>query len=303
MSRGVPAGAAELTVRDASDIAAVTGGVCLLFSAVNGERAWVRALEEAYAGREVCVVSCNAACRTLPDVPMLIPEINPDHLAVIPAQRRRLGTRRGCIVTKPNCSIQSYVPALTPLLPFGVTAVSVTTCQAVSGAGKRLEDWEDIHDNVIPLIPGEEEKSEGEPLKIWGRVEGGEILPAAQPVISAQCLRVPVSDGHLAAVSVRFRGEPTRADILGAWASCEGDARARGLPSSPARFLIYRNEADRPQTRLDRDRDGGMGITVGRLREDPVAGWKFVCLSHNTLRGAAGGAVLTAELLAREGFL
>jgi aspartate-semialdehyde dehydrogenase len=234
---------------------------------------------------------------------MMIPEINGDHAAIIPAQRRRLGTRNGFVAVKPNCSIQSYVPALEPLRAFGPEKVFVATYQAVSGAGRTLKDWPEMMDNVIPYISGEEEKSEKEPLKIWGSIQGGEIVPAQAPVITSQCIRVPVTDGHLAAVFVSFRTRPSREQVLEAWAAFEAKPQRLGLPSAPRPFLKYFDQDNRPQTRLDRDFGNGMGITLGRLREDRLVDWRFVCLSHNTLRGAAGGGVLTAELLKAEGYL
>jgi len=241
----------------------------------------------------------------LPDVPMLIPEINAGHAPIILAQRKRLGTKRGFIAVKPNCSIQSYVPALTPLRDFGLKEVSVCTYQAISGAGKTFERWPEILDNVIPYIGGEEEKSEQEPLKIWGELnaEGTAIEFAQDPVISAQCLRVPVADGHMAAVSVSFDRRPEEAEILDRWANYRTVAQQLALPSAPDPFLKYFSEPDRPQTRLDRDFERGMGITLGRLRPDPIFDYKFVCLSHNTLRGAAGGGVLSAELLCAQGYI
>jgi len=260
-------------------------------------------LEEDYARAETPVVSNNSAHRWTPDVPMMIPEINADHAAVIEAQRRRLGARRGFIAVKPNCSIQSYVPAIHPLFGFGPTKVVVATYQAVSGAGKTLESWPEMVDNVIPFIKGEEEKSETEPLKIWGTLSGGKIQTATAPVISAQCYRVPVSDGHLAAVSVAFERKPTRDQILSAWKEFAGKPQQLALPSAPRPFLHYFDADDRPQTRLDRDAGRGQAVTLGRLRPDPIFDWRFVALSHNTVRGAAGGGVLTAELLASEGYL
>ena len=263
----------------------------------------IRALETAYAQAELPVVSNNSAHRWTPDVPMVIPEINPEHLDVIAAQRKRLGTKKGFIAVKPNCSIQSYVPALTPLRAYGVQEVLVTTFQAISGAGKTFETFPEILDNVIPYIGGEEEKSEKEPLKIWGHIENGAIVSAEQPTISAQCIRVPVSDGHLATVAVKFANKPAREDILKAWASFGGEPQKLALPHAPERFITYFEEDNRPQTKLDRNLYGGMGVSAGRLREDTLFDWKFVCLSHNTLRGAAGGAVLIAELLYRRGYL
>ena len=249
------------------------------------------------------VISNNSANRHTPDVPMLIPEINGSHAAVIEAQRRRLGTRAGFIAVKPNCSIQSYVPALWPLLDFEPKAVTVCTYQAISGAGKTFETWPEMIDNVIPYIGGEDEKSEREPLKIFGHVENGAIVDAASPVISAQCLRVAASDGHMAAVSVKFGRKPSREEILARWDSCRPATLGLDLPSAPKKFLHYFEDPARPQTRLDRDTEGGMAICLGRLREDPVMDYKFVCLSHNTLRGAAGGGVLSAEYLCKLGYI
>ena len=292
-----------MVVRDASDVEGIKPLVDFVFCAVDMPKAQVRELEESYAKAEIPVVSNNSACRGLSDVPMLIPEINSAHTAVIATQRKRLGTTRGFIAVKPNCSIQSYVPALTPLLSYGVEAVNVTTLQAISGAGKTFDTFPDILDNVIPYIGGEEEKSEREPLKIWGSVRDGEIVPAEKPVVAATCTRVPVQDGHLAVVSVKFAEKPSREQILAAWDAYRGEAQKLRLPSAPERFLTYFDEPDRPQSRLDRGLERGMGIAVGRLREDPLLDWRFVCLSHNTLRGAAGGAVLSAELLYRQGYL
>jgi aspartate-semialdehyde dehydrogenase len=263
----------------------------------------IKALEEAYAKAEIPVVSNNSANRWTPDVPMVIPEINDEHLAVIESQRKRLGTKKGFIAVKPNCSIQSYVPALTPLLKFQPTTVIATTYQAISGAGKTFREWPEMIDNVIPYIGGEEEKSEREPLRVWGTVENGEIIPAKAPLITTQCIRVPVTDGHTAAVFVKFEKKPTREQILDAWKSFSGKPQQLGLPSAPKQFVTYFEEDNRPQAALDRDLYGGMGVSVGRLREDAYFDWKFVGLSHNTLRGAAGGAVLIAELLFREGYL
>jgi aspartate-semialdehyde dehydrogenase len=234
---------------------------------------------------------------------MMIPEINADHVAVIAAQRRRLGTERGFVAVKPNCSIQSYVPAIHPLKAFGPTKIAVCTYQAISGAGKTFESWPAMIDNVIPFIPGEEEKSEREPLKIWGTVEDGKVVTATTPAITAQCLRVPVSDGHMAAVFVAFERPPTREQILAAWSTYAGLPQERNLPSAPKPFLTYSDDPTRPQTRLDRDAGNGQAISIGRLRPDAIFDWRFVALSHNTVRGAAGGAVLTAELLASDGYL
>ena len=304
MDRLIPEHILDMKVMDASDVNAV-GALCdFIFCAVDMPKDETRALEESYARSETPVVSSNSACRLLPDVPMLIAEINHQHTDAIHAQRERLATKRGFIAVKPNCSIQSYVPALTPLLRFGILEVSVCTYQAVSGAGKTLQNWPEMIDNVIPLIPGEEEKSEQEPLKIWGALnDAGIVVPAALPVISAQCLRVPVSDGHMAAVSVRFADKPTREEILAAWKQYETLPQRLGLPSAPKPFVQYMDDPDRPQTRLDRNEGNGMAIAVGRLREDPIMDYRFVALSHNTVRGAAGGGVLTAELLIKQGFI
>lgn len=301
----MPEYAADMPVYDAEDISSVAAQCDFVFCAVDmkGSAMTVRELEEAYAKAEIPVVSNNSANRHTPDVPMIIPEINPDHLSVIDAQRRRLGTKHGFIVVKPNCSIQTYVPALTPLYDCGIEQICVSTYQAVSGAGKTLDTFPGISDNVIPYIGGEEEKSEREPLKIWGSVVNGEIVPAVAPVISAQCVRVPVSDGHLATVSVKFTAPPTRDEILSRWNAAVFEPQKLGLPSAPEKFITYFDEPDRPQPVLDRDIYGGMGVCVGRLREDPIFDYKFVCLSHNTLRGAAGGGLETAELLYARGLL
>ncbi|MDL2318373.1 aspartate-semialdehyde dehydrogenase [Eubacteriales bacterium OttesenSCG-928-A19] len=303
MDRLIPEDVLNMTVLDASDIKAVSKEVDFIFCAVDMPKAEVRKLEEAYASAETPVISNNSACRMLPDVPMLIPELNADHARVIDQQRRRLGSKRGFIAVKPNCSIQSYVPVLHPLRQFGLREVSVCTYQAVSGAGKTLQNWPEMLDNVIPFIGGEEEKSEQEPLKIWGTMTDDGIELASAPNISAQCLRVPVSDGHMAAVSVRFDEKPSSADILAAWRDWKTLPQELELPSAPKPFLRYFEESDRPQTRLDRDEGRGMAVSIGRLREDPIMDWRFVALSHNTLRGAAGGGVLSAELLCKEGWI
>ena len=262
----------------------------------------IRALEERIAKTETPVVSNNSAHRWTPDVPMVIPEINDAHLAVIESQRKRLGTKRGFIAVKPNCSIQSYVPALTPLLKYKPTHVVATTYQAISGAGKTFREWPEMIDNVIPYIGGEEEKSEQEPLRVWGKVENGEIVKANDTVITTQCIRVPVTDGHTAAVFVKFENKPTKEQILEDWKNFKGMPQELALPSAPEQFITYFEEDNRPQAKLDRDIYGGMGVTAGRLREDIIYDYKFVGLSHNTLRGAAGGAVLIAELLYRLGY-
>ena len=303
----IPDSVADLTVVDASDIDAVARQVDFVFCAVDMKKDEIRALEESYAKHEIPVVSNNSACRGLEDIPMVVPEINAAHLEVIATQRRRLGTQRGFIAVKPNCSIQSYVPALTPLLDFEPKEVMVCTYQAISGAGKTFKTWPEMVDNVIPYIGGEDEKSEQEPLKLWGKVEDTErgrvIVNAKEPVISAQCLRVACSDGHMAAVSVRFGKKVTREEILDRWANYETEAQRLELPSAPKPFLQYFEDPARPQTRLDRDFQGGFGVSIGRLREDRIFDWRFVCLSHNTVRGAAGGGILTAELLCRKGYI
>ena len=299
----IPKDVADLVVKDASEIDAIVGEVDFVFCAVDADKGVTQDMEEAYAVAETPVVSNNGAHRWTPDVPMLIPEINAEHMDVIPAQRKRLGTRYGFVAVKPNCSIQPYVPAFHALAEFGPARASICTYQAISGAGKTFETWPEMVDNVIPFIGGEEDKSVREPLKIWGKVTDGQIVPSDRPVISAQCIRVPVGDGHMAAVSVSFERRPTLDEILERWRSFVGDARAAGLPSSPRPFLTYFEEEDRPQTRLDRDAANGMGITLGRLREDSIFDCKFVALSHNTIRGAAGGAVLMAELLKSEGYI
>ena len=303
MKDPLPQDVAEMTVYDASLVEEVASRADFVFCAVNMPKDQIRSLEEAYARTETPVVSNNSAHRGTPDVPMMVPEINSDHCEVIEHQKKRLGTSRGFIAVKPNCSIQGYVPAITPLLSYGPEKISVCTYQAISGAGKTFETWPEMVDNVIPFISGEEEKSEKEPLKIWGRVENGVIVPAEKPVISAQCYRVAASDGHMAAVSVSFARKPEKEEILRLWSEYEGLPQKLHLPSAPQRFLTYFDEDARPQTRLDRDLYGGMGGSVGRLREDSIFDYKFVSLSHNTLRGAAGGAVLTAELLCALGHI
>ena len=293
----------NMEVISSDDIEAVSGLVDFVFCAVNMTKDETRALEERYAKAEIPVVSNNSANRWTPDVPMVIPEVNDGHLEVIEAQKKRLGTKRGFIAVKPNCSIQSYVGALTPLMKYGIREVVATTYQAISGAGKTFNEWPEMVDNLIPFIVGEEEKSEREPLRVWGKVENGEVVPAKSPVITTQCLRVPVTDGHMAAVFVKFENKPTREQILEDWKNFAGKPQTLGLPSAPEQFITYFEEDNRPQTRIDRDLYGGMGVSAGRLREDALYDYKFVGLSHNTLRGAAGGAVLIAELLYREGYL
>ena len=304
MTSPIPEKFADMVVLDAEkDIDKIAGMVDFVFCAVNMKKDEIKALEEKYAKAEVPVISNNSAHRFTPDVPMIIPEINPRHAEIIPAQRKRLGTKRGFIAVKSNCSLQSYVPALHPLMKYGVSKVAVSTYQAISGAGKTFERMPEILDNIIPYIGGEEEKSEREPLKIWGHIENGEFACTDSPKITAQCLRVPVSDGHTASVFVSFDKKPSKEEILQAWAEFSGEPQRLNLPSAPKQFLHYFEEDNRPQAKLDRMLENGMAVSVGRLREDIVFDYKFVCLSHNTLRGAAGGAVLMAELLAAKGYL
>ncbi len=303
LKTAVPAATAGLTVHNASEVARIAEQVDFVFCAVDMTKEETARLEEDYARRETPVVSNNSAHRGTPDVPMMIPEVNPEHAAVIEAQRRRLGTRRGFVAVKPNCSLQSYVPALHPLMKFGPRRVAVCTYQAISGAGKTFESWPEMVDNLIPFIKGEEEKSEKEPMKIWGSIKDGKIVPAAEPVISAQCIRVPASDGHMAAAFVQFERKPSREEVLSLWKAFEGKPQQLGLPSAPRPFLTYFEDESRPQTRLDRDAGNGMAVTIGRLRPDALFDYRFVALSHNTVRGAAGGAVLTAELLTAEGWI
>ena len=303
MSTPMPESVKDMVLYDAeNDAEEFVSKVDFTFCAVNMKKDVIRALEEKYAKLECPVVSNNSAHRFTKDVPMIIPEVNAEHVEIIPAQRKRLGTKRGFIAVKSNCSIQSYVPALTALQEFGIEKVAVCTYQAISGAGKTFETWPEMVDNVIPYIGGEEEKSEKEPMKVWGSVQGDEIVSAAEPVISAQCLRVPVSDGHTAAAFVKFKNKPTKEQILEAWANYSGRAQELNLPSAPKQFLHYFTEDNLPQTKLERDLEGGMAVSIGSLREDSQYDYKFVCLSHNTLRGAAGGAVLLAELLAAKGY-
>lgn len=303
MQTPMPESVRSMVVLDASHVEEVAAQVDFVFCAVNMKKDEIKALEEAYARAECPVVSNNSAHRFTPDVPMVVPEINADHVDIIPAQRKRLGTKRGFIAVKSNCSLQSYVPALHPLMKdYGVTKCLVCTYQAISGAGKNFDTFPEILDNVIPYIGGEEEKSEQEPLKLWGHIEGDRIVNAEKPSITAQCLRVPVSDGHMGAVFVSFEKKPTKEEILKAWKEFRGPAQELELPSAPKQFLHYFEENDRPQPKLDRMIENGMAVSIGRLREDTQYDYKFVCLSHNTLRGAAGGGVLLAELLAVKGY-
>ena len=303
MKTPIPEKVAKMVVMDASDVKNVSDLCDFVFCVVNMKKDEIKALEEAYAKTETPVISNNSANRGMADVPMLIPEINPEHAHAIERQRERLGTKVGFIAVKPNCSIQSYVPALTPLYSCGIESVMVSTYQAISGAGKTFETMPEIIDNVIPFISGEEEKSEQEPLKIWGKLENGLIVNAASPKISAHCVRVPVSDGHLATVFVKFKNKPTKEQMLAAWATFKGEPQKLELPSAPKQFLQYMTEENRPQTKLDRDFEHGMGICIGRLRDDPIFDYRFVCISHNTLRGAAGGGVESAELLCAQGWI
>ncbi|MBE6881845.1 MAG: aspartate-semialdehyde dehydrogenase [Ruminococcaceae bacterium] len=303
MESPIPESIKNMTVLDAEkDAEGIASVVDFVFCAVNMDKAATKALEEKYAKLECPVMSNNSANRKEPDVPMIIPEINPDHIKVIEAQKQRLGTKRGFISVKSNCSIQSYVPALHPLMKFGITKVLACTYQAISGAGKNFERWPEMVDNLIPYIGGEEEKSEQEPLKIWGKIEDGKIINASSPAITTQCLRVPVSDGHTAAVFVSFENKPSEEEIKALWKEYKGEPQMLGLPSAPEHFLTYFEEPDRPQAKLDRNLEKGMGVSIGRLRPDSQYDYKFVSLSHNTLRGAAGGNVLMAELYAAKGY-
>ncbi|HEX2985943.1 MAG TPA: aspartate-semialdehyde dehydrogenase [Caproiciproducens sp.] len=304
MTTPMPENMAKMVVFDAEkDVEKVASLVDFVFCAVNMKKDEIKALEEQYAKAECPVMSNNSAHRGTPDVPMIIPEINAEHMVVIDSQRKRLGTKRGFIAVKSNCSLQSYVPAIHPLLDLHVTKVLACTYQAISGAGKTFRTWPESVDNVIPFIGGEEGKSENEPLKIWGHVENGVIVNASSPSITSQCLRVPVSDGHTAAVFVSYEKKAELEEIISRWENYKGVPQELQLPSAPKQFLHYFREEDRPQTRLDRNLENGMAVSIGRLRRDTQYDIKFVCLSHNTLRGAAGGAVLMAELLCAKGYL
>ena len=302
MDTPMPEAVKNLIVLNVNDVEHVASQVDFVFSAVDMTKDEIKKIEEAYAKTETPVVSNNSAHRWTPDVPMMVPEINPEHAAVIESQKKRLGTKRGFVAVKPNCSIQSYAPVLTAWKEFEPYEVVATTYQAISGAGKTFADWPEMVGNIIPYIGGEEEKSEQEPLKLWGHIEGDRIVNAEKPVITAQCFRVPVSDGHTAAVFVSFDKKPTKEQILAAWANFRGPAQELELPSAPKQFLHYFTENDRPQPKLDRNTEHGMAVCLGRLREDTLFDYKFACMSHNTLRGAAGGAVLLAELLAAKGY-
>lgn len=303
MSTPMPEAVKDMVVLNVNDVEHVSAQVDFVFSAVDMTKEEIKAIEEAYAKAETPVVSNNSAHRWTPDVPMIVPELNPEHLEVLDAQKKRLGTKRGFIVVKPNCSIQSYTPALHALREFKPKTVVATTYQAISGAGKTFKDWPEMEGNIIPYIGGEEEKSEQEPLRIWGKVVDGQIVKADGPVITTQCIRVPVLDGHTAAVFVTFEKKPTKEQILKAWAEFKGLPQELNLPSAPKQFIQYLEEDNRPQVALDVNYENGFGVSMGRLREDTVFDYKFVGLSHNTVRGAAGGGVLTAELLVAKGLI
>lgn len=304
MTKPMPESMKNMIMLDAAaDVNKIASMVDFVFCAVDMKKDEIKALEEAYAKAECPVVSNNSANRFTPDVPMVIPEVNPEHIEIIKAQRERLGTKKGFIAVKSNCSIQSYVPALHPLKEkFGLKKVLACTYQAISGAGKTFETWPEMIDNLIPYIGGEEEKSEQEPLKVWGRIENNQIVKTDEPSITTQCLRVPVSDGHTAAVFVSFDKKPSKDEILQLWNDFKGVPQELELPSAPKQFIHYFEEDNRPQSKLDRMLENGMAVSTGRLREDSQYDYKFVCLSHNTLRGAAGGGVLLAELLAAKGY-
>ncbi|MCR4672525.1 MAG: aspartate-semialdehyde dehydrogenase [Lachnospiraceae bacterium] len=303
MDSPVPDCVKDIVVRNVMDVESMCADVDFVFSAVDMSKDEIRAIEEDYAKHETPVVSNNSAHRWTPDVPMVIPEVNPEHFEVIPFQKKRLGTTRGFIAVKPNCSIQSYAPVLTAWKPFRPVRVAVTTYQAISGAGKTFREWPEMLGNVIPFISGEEEKSEKEPLKVWGHIEDGVIVSADAPLITSQCIRVPVLNGHTAAVFVDFEEKPDREALIQTMVSYSGLPQKLGLPSAPKQFIQYLQDDNRPQVALDVDFERGMGVSVGRLREDTLFDYKFVGLSHNTLRGAAGGAVLCAELLTAQGYI
>ena len=303
MDTPMPAKTAALTVHDVNDIEAISKEVDFVFSAVDMSKDEIRRIEEEYAKAEVPVVSNNSAHRWTSDVPMVVPEINPEHFDIIPEQKKRLGTTRGFIAVKPNCSIQAYAPALAAWKDFEPEKVVVTTYQAISGAGKTFKDWPEMEGNIIPYIGGEEEKSEKEPLKIFGHIENGQIVPATSPLITCQCVRVPVLNGHTAAVFIDFKKKPTKEELIGKLISFSGLPQQKDLPSAPKQFIQYLTDDNRPQVTLDVDYEGGMGVSIGRLREDTLFDWKFIGLAHNTLRGAAGGAVLCAESLVSLGYI
>ena len=305
MPKPMPEAVKNLIVRNVNEVESVAAEVDFVFSAVDMTKDEIKAIEEAYAKTETPVVSNNSAHRWTPDVPMVVPEINPEHFEVIESQKKRLGTTRGFVAVKPNCSIQSYAPALTALKEFGPKQVVATTYQAISGAGKTFKDWPEMVENIIPYIGGEEEKSEKEPLRIWGHIddEKKEIVPATSPVITCQCVRVPVLNGHTAAVFVKFKKQATKEQLIEALRNYKGVPQELELPSAPKQFIQYLEEDNRPQVNLDVDYENGMGVSVGRIREDHVYDWKFIGLSHNTVRGAAGGALLCAELLKAQGYI
>lgn len=303
MDTPMPEAVKKLAVMNVAHVDEVAAGVDFVFSAVNMSKDEIKAIEEEYAKAEVPVVSNNSAHRWTPDVPMVVPEINPEHFDVIEFQKKRLGTKRGFIAVKPNCSIQSYAPVLTAWKEFEPYEVVATTYQAISGAGKTFKDWPEMTGNIIPYIGGEEEKSEQEPLRIWGKIEDGVIVKAQEPVITCQCIRVPVLNGHTAAVFVKFRKKPSKEQLIEKIRSFKGIPQELNLPSAPRQFMQYLEEDNRPQVTEDVDYEKGMGVSVGRLREDTVYDYKFVGLSHNTVRGAAGGAVLCAELLTAKGYI
>lgn len=303
MTTPMPEAVKKIVVMNVNEVEEVAAKVDFVFSAVDMTKEEIRAIEEAYAKTETPVVSNNSAHRWTPDVPMVIPEINPEHTKVIEFQKKRLGTKKGYVAVKPNCSIQSYAPVLSAWMEYEPYEVVATTYQAISGAGKTFKDWPEMEGNIIPYIGGEEEKSEKEPLRIWGEIKDGVIVPATSPVITCQCIRVPVLNGHTAAVFVKFKKKPTKEELIEKLASFKGLPQELELPSAPKQFIRYMEEENRPQVVLDVDYERGMGISVGRLREDTVYDWKFVGLSHNTVRGAAGGAVLCAELLTKQGYI
>lgn len=303
MQKPMPEAVKNIVVKNVNDIEAVSSEVDFVFSAVDMTKEEIKKIEEDYAKTETPVVSNNSAHRWTPDVPMVVPEINPEHYEVIESQKKRLGTKKGFVAVKPNCSIQSYAPVLTAWKKFEPTEVVATTYQAISGAGKTFKDWPEMVGNIIPFIGGEEEKSEQEPLRLWGKVVDGEIVKATTPVITTQCIRVPVLDGHTAAVFVKFAKKPTKEELIEAMVNFSGEPQELDLPSAPKQFIQYLEEDNRPQVSMDVNFENGMGISVGRLREDTVYDYKFVGLSHNTLRGAAGGAVLSAELLVAKGYI
>ncbi len=303
MDTPMPEAVKNIVVMNVAEVEKVAADVDFVFSAVDMTKDEIRRIEEEYAKTETPVVSNNSAHRWTPDVPMMIPEINPEHMAVIESQKKRLGTTKGFIAVKPNCSIQSYAPVLSAWKEFDPYEVVATTYQAISGAGKTFKDWPEMIENVIPYIGGEEEKSEKEPLRIWGEVKDGVIVPAVSPIITCQCIRVPVLNGHTAAVFVKFRQKPTKEQLVEKLLAFKGRPQELQLPSAPKQFIQYMEEDNRPQVKLDVDFEKGMGVSVGRLREDTVYDWKFIGLSHNTVRGAAGGAVLCAELLKAEGYI